>query len=71
MSRIFQNYRSGTGNREPGTSSLFLILVCNNNISKVRIGNKQPVPGSFLTIILFILVSGFAFSSACKAFNDT
>ena len=25
------------------------------------IGNKEPVPGSFLTIIGFILVSGFAY----------
>ena len=49
------------GNREPGTGSLFLILVCNTNISKVQIGNKQPVPGSFLTIILFILVSGYIY----------
>ena len=51
----------GIGNPEPGTSSLFLILVCNSNISKVQIGNKEPVPGSFLTIILFILVSGFVY----------
>ena len=51
----------GIGNREPGTSSLFLILVCNTNISKVQIGNKEPVPGSFLTIILFILVSGYVY----------
>ena len=51
----------GIGNREPGTSYLFLILVCNTNISKVQIGNKEPVPGSFLTIILFILVSGFVY----------
>ena len=49
------------GNRKPGSSLLFLILVCNTNISKVQIGNKQPVPGSFLTIILFILVSGFVY----------
>ena len=49
----------GIGNREPGTSFLFLILVCNTNISKVQIGNKEPVPGSFLIMILFILVSGF------------
>ena len=60
-SRIFQNYWSRTGNRGPGTSSLFLILVCNTYISKVQIGNKKPVPGSFLTIILFILVSGFVY----------
>ena len=49
----------GIGNRELGTSTLFLILVCNTNISKVQIGNKEPVPGSFLIIILFILVSGY------------
>ena len=48
-----------SGNREPGVSSLFLILVCNTNVSKVQIGNKEPVPGSFLTIIGFILGSGF------------
>ena len=48
-----------SGNREPGASSLFLILVCNTNVSKVQIGNKEPVPGSFLTIIGFILGSGF------------
>ena len=51
----------GIGNPEPGTSSLFLILVCNTNISKVQNGNKEPVPGSFLIIILFILVSGFVY----------
>ena len=51
----------GIGNRQPGTSSLFLILVCNTNISKVQIGNKEPVPGSFLIIILFILVSGYVY----------
>ena len=50
----------GIGNREPGTSTLFLILVCNTNVLKtVQIGNKQAVPGSFLTIIGFILVFGF------------
>ena len=61
----------GIGNREPGTSSLFFILVYNTNILKVEIGNKEPVPGSFLTIIWFILVSGLSISSACKALNDT
>ena len=55
------NWESGTANREPGTSSLFLILVCNTNISNVQIGNKEPVPGSFLIIILFILVSGYVY----------
>ena len=49
------------GNREPGTSSLFLILVCNTNISKVQIGNKEPVHGSFLIIILFILVFSYVY----------
>ena len=58
---IYQNCRSGTGNREPGTSSLFLIWVYITNVSKVQIGNKEPVPGSFLTKIGFILVSGFAY----------
>ena len=48
-----------SGNREPGASSLFLIWVCNTNVSKVQIGNKEPVSGSFLTIIGFILGSGF------------
>ena len=51
----------GIGNREPGTGFLFLILVCNTNISKVQIGNKEKVPGSFLTITLFILISGFVY----------
>ena len=51
----------GIVNREPGTSFLFLILVCNTNISKVQIGNMEPVPVSFLTIILFILVDGFVY----------
>ena len=49
------------GNRKSGTSSLFHIMVCNSNISKVQIGKKEPVPGSFLTIILFILVYGFVY----------
>ena len=50
----------GSGNREPGTSSLFLICV-NTNVPKVHIGNKEPVPGSFITITGFVLVSGFAY----------
>ena len=49
------------GNRESGTKSLFLIWACNRNVSKVQIGNKEPVPGSFLTIIWLILVSGFVY----------
>ena len=51
----------GIGKREPGTGSFFYILVCNTNISKVQIGNKEPVPGPFLSIILFILVSGIVY----------
>ena len=49
------------GNRESGTGncSLFLILVYNTKVLKVQIGNKESVPGSFLTIIGFILVSVF------------
>ena len=50
---------SGTGNRELVSCSLF--GVCNTNVSKVQIGNKEPVSGSFLTIIGFILVSGFVY----------
>ena len=49
------------GNRESGTKSLFLIWACNTNVSKVQIGNKEPVPGSFLTIIWLILVSGLVY----------
>ena len=49
------------GNRESGTKSLFLIWACNTNVSKVQIENKEPVPGSFLTIIWLILVSGFVY----------
>ena len=49
------------GNRKSGTISLFHILVCNTNIFKVQIGNKEPVPGSFLTIFLFVLVYGFVY----------
>ena len=51
----------GIGNRKRGISSLFLILVCNTNVSKMQIGNKELVPGCFLTIIGFILVSGFVY----------
>ena len=58
---INMNGESGTGNREPGTNFLFLIWVYITNVSKVQIGNKEPVPGSFLGIIRFILVSGFGY----------
>ena len=57
----FKTFDREQGNREPGTSSLLLILVFNTNVSKVHIGNKEPVPGSFLTISWFILVSGFVY----------
>ena len=55
----FKTILSETGNREPGTSYLFLILVYNTKVLKVQIGNKESVPGSFLTIIGFILVFVF------------
>ena len=49
------------------SAALFLILVYNTNVSKVQIGNKEPVPGSLLTIIGFILVSVFfSISSTCN-----
>ena len=54
----FKTIKSETGIGEPGTSSVFLILVYKTNVSKVQIGNKEPVSGSFLNIIGFILVSG-------------
>ena len=49
------------GNRLSGIKSLFFIRACNTKVSKVQIGNKEPVPGSFLTIIWLILVSGFVY----------
>ena len=67
---IIGNRESGTGNWflvpylrkrleyfKPVKS--FLILVNYTNVSKVQIGNKEPVPGSLLTIFGFILVSVF------------
>ena len=42
----------GIGNQEPGTSSWFLILVHNTSVFKVQIGNEEPVPGSFLTLVI-------------------
>ena len=58
---IIENFgrEEGIGNRKQETGPLFLILVYNTNVSKKQIGNKEPVPGSFLTIIGFMLVSGF------------
>ena len=55
------NREPGIGNLKSGTKSLFLIWACNTNVSKLQIGNKEPVPGSFLTIIWLILVSGFVY----------
>ena len=55
----FKTIKSVTGIGEPGTSSFFLILMYNTNVSKFKIWNKEPVPGSLLTIIGLILVSGF------------
>ena len=43
----FKTIKSETGIGEPGPSSLFLISVYNTNVSKVQIGNKEPVSGSF------------------------
>ena len=47
----------GIGNRDPGTMSLFFIWVYITNVSKVQIGNKEPVPGSFLTKINWVYTS--------------
>ena len=49
-----ENRESRTGNRK-----LVPFLVYYTNVLKVQIGNKEPVPGSLLTIFGFILVSGF------------
>ena len=42
----------GIGNRDPETSSLSLILVYKTNVSKWQIGNKEPVPGTFSTLLI-------------------
>ena len=62
----FKTIKSETGIGEPGNSSLFIILMYNTNVSKVQIGNKEPVLGSFLTIIGSILVSGFVYFISMK-----
>ena len=62
------------GNQESGTGNWFLVpylrkrlenfkTVKSENVSKVLIGNKEPVPGSLFTIFGFILVSGFFYFS--------
>ena len=55
------NMKLRIGNRESGTENRKLVpfLVYYTNVSKLQIGNKEPIPGSLLTIIGFILVSGF------------
>ena len=55
----FKTKKSEKSKSEPGTGNQFLILVYYTNVSKVQIGNKEPVPGSLLTIIGFILASFF------------
>ena len=55
ISKLY-NRKQGIGNRE--LAPCFL-LVYNSKVLKVQIGNKESVPGSFLTIIGFILVSVF------------
>ena len=56
-----KNREPGIGNRVSGTKPLYLIWACTTNVSKVQIGNKEQAPGSFLTIIWLILVSGFVY----------
>ena len=56
ISKLY-NRKQGIGNRE--LAPCFVILVYNTKVLKVQIGNKESVPGSFLTIIGFILVSVF------------
>ena len=59
------------GNGESGTSSLFLILVYITSVSKVQIGNKEPVLDSFFSLCWGLcLFRGLSISSACKACND-
>ena len=59
MKVIIGNLESGTEIQEQRPCSL--LGACNTNVSKVQIGNKEPFPGSFLTIIWLILVSGFVY----------
>ena len=70
MEGAYINIKLIIGNRESGTGNWFLVpyleenvsdISNNTNISKVQIGNKEPVPGSFLIIILYILVSGYVY----------
>ena len=56
ISKLY-NRKQGIGNRE--LTPCFLYLGNNTKVLKVQIGNKESVPGSFLTIIGFILVSVF------------
>ena len=70
MEGAYINIKLIIGNRESGTGNWFLVpyleenvsdISNNTNISKVQIGNKEPVPGSFLIIILYVLVSGYVY----------
>ena len=49
-----ENREQGIGNWELIPCSLFLVYT--TYVSKVQIGNKNPVPGSILTIFAFIIV---------------
>ena len=48
------NWQQGILNRELLACSIFFIY--NTEVSKVQIGNKDPVHGSFLTILGFVLI---------------
>ena len=70
MEGAYINIKLIIGNRESRTGNWFLVpyleenvsdISNNTNISKVQIGNKEPVPVSFLIIILYILVSGYVY----------
>ena len=47
------NWQQGILNRELLD---VLILVYDTEVSKVQIGNKEPAPGSFLSILRFVLI---------------
>ena len=56
ISKLY-NRKQGIGNRELAPCFLYWCII--PNFLKVQIGNKESVPGSFLTIIGFLLVSVF------------
>ena len=49
---LIWNWESGTGNREPGTGSLFLIWVNVSDISKLLIGNRESGTGFWFLILV-------------------